>query len=585
MFRARFILILTISLASLCHAVFSQNLWNDLVDVKQSLPGISILCMAEDSQHQLWIGTQTNGLAMVNSDGLIVYNTQNSGLPDNQINTIYIDKNDTKWIGTESNGLVAFDGEKWYQHHLNNSGIGSNTIMDILIDSSGNIWAATYFNGISVYNGREWTVYNTKNSDLLSNNTTALALDQNHVIWVGTMGAGLYSFDGNQWEIFTEQSSNIPNNFVYDIAIDGLNNKWIGTGGGGIGVYNNKFWVHFNTDNSMLSDNHIRGIVITKAGSKWISTYRSGLDNFDGQRWFHFHKENSGLPNDEITCLTYVEPQELLIGTRHEGVLSFYDTLMVSHQGYDESFATVKTQQILTGSDNKPPENQPVKVQPLVIQSGSIVTSGPDPMNSEKGQDWYAGFYFGSSVFKGDLDVTNPTSLLGLYSFSAGRKLSEKRYFDLELITQFDIGMLKGGKNGYAFRNNFKQMMVAAKADLSKNIPTGTRWQLFKPFVYIGIGVINFRSILWDIDGEIINGYGYKIADGDNINYNLPKKDQSKYKMVIPLGLGTAVEINQTFDWNFIFASAYHNSDKLDAKVARANDKYLFFTTGFNYKF
>jgi ligand-binding sensor domain-containing protein len=42
----------------------------------------------------------------------IVYNTSNSGLPDNSVSAIAIDAQGNKWIGTLG-GLAKFDGSSW----------------------------------------------------------------------------------------------------------------------------------------------------------------------------------------------------------------------------------------------------------------------------------------------------------------------------------------------------------------------------------------------------------------------------------------------------------------------------------------
>ena len=57
-----------------------------------------------------------------------MYNTSNSGLPDNNVNTIAIDASGNKWIGTgddsfEGAGLAEFDGTNWTVYNTSNSGL------------------------------------------------------------------------------------------------------------------------------------------------------------------------------------------------------------------------------------------------------------------------------------------------------------------------------------------------------------------------------------------------------------------------------------------------------------------------------
>ena len=43
----------------------------------------------------------------------VVYNTSNSGLPDNFVRSIAVDPQGNKWIGTYGGGLAKFDGVNW----------------------------------------------------------------------------------------------------------------------------------------------------------------------------------------------------------------------------------------------------------------------------------------------------------------------------------------------------------------------------------------------------------------------------------------------------------------------------------------
>ncbi|MHA2277644.1 MAG: two-component regulator propeller domain-containing protein [Candidatus Kariarchaeaceae archaeon] len=52
----------------------------------------------------------------------IVYNTSNSGLPDDEVTSLCIDKNGNKWIGTDDGGLTKFDGNVWIVYNESNSG-------------------------------------------------------------------------------------------------------------------------------------------------------------------------------------------------------------------------------------------------------------------------------------------------------------------------------------------------------------------------------------------------------------------------------------------------------------------------------
>jgi len=69
---------------------------------------ILIISSRSFSQNLEWIGTWGGGLARFDKTNWTVYNTSNSGLPDNDIRSIAIDGSGNKWIGTSYGGLAVF---------------------------------------------------------------------------------------------------------------------------------------------------------------------------------------------------------------------------------------------------------------------------------------------------------------------------------------------------------------------------------------------------------------------------------------------------------------------------------------------
>jgi len=78
------------------------------------------------------------GLAKFTGTTWTVYNTSNSGLPDNWVFSIVIDSIGNKWIGT-GGGLAKFDGTTWTVFTTSNSGLPSNYIESIAIEDSENM--------------------------------------------------------------------------------------------------------------------------------------------------------------------------------------------------------------------------------------------------------------------------------------------------------------------------------------------------------------------------------------------------------------------------------------------------------------
>ncbi|HQS51096.1 MAG TPA: two-component regulator propeller domain-containing protein, partial [Daejeonella sp.] len=82
----------------------------------------------------------------------VIYNKSNSNLTDNQINALFIDKNDVKWLGT-ANGLIRFNAESWDSFNTANSLLPSNYIRAITVTDQGIVWVGTN-KGLASYDGQ-----------------------------------------------------------------------------------------------------------------------------------------------------------------------------------------------------------------------------------------------------------------------------------------------------------------------------------------------------------------------------------------------------------------------------------------------
>jgi signal transduction histidine kinase len=86
-----------------------------------------------------------------------VHYTQNNGLPQNSINSLYWDKNGFLWLSTED-GLVKFDGTSFYTFNINNTPfLKTDRFRWILRDYKNNLYVTTADGGI----------YLIKNNDIV----------------------------------------------------------------------------------------------------------------------------------------------------------------------------------------------------------------------------------------------------------------------------------------------------------------------------------------------------------------------------------------------------------------------------------
>jgi ligand-binding sensor domain-containing protein len=70
----------------------------------------------------------------------IVYNTENSEIPSNEVIELAVDPSGGLWMGTRGGGLAKVDGETWTVYTTDNSQLPSNTVPAMAFDTRGQLW-------------------------------------------------------------------------------------------------------------------------------------------------------------------------------------------------------------------------------------------------------------------------------------------------------------------------------------------------------------------------------------------------------------------------------------------------------------
>jgi ligand-binding sensor domain-containing protein len=219
--------------------------------------------------------------------------------------------------GGNAGGVVRFDGVNWTVYNQENSGLPNDDVQDIAIDSQGKIWIATsgtiYDNtgGVAMFNGMNWTVYTQENSGLPDNGVTALDFDIEGNLWVATASGGIARFDGMTWRVYNAVTSMIPFDYVGDVAIDDNMHVWVVGSSkrdrlSGVGKFDGKNWIihHEEEDIGLPSRHLIEGLVIDGNDNVWIGTdgnYEGSLAKYDGLKWTIYNNTTTGFPGNGVT--------------------------------------------------------------------------------------------------------------------------------------------------------------------------------------------------------------------------------------------------------------------------------------------
>ena len=202
-----------------------------------------VLTIMEDHAGNMWFGTWSQGVRMWDrtNDVWYYYTRENSGLPSNDMwyGAIMEDSEHNMWFATLGGGLAKFDRTTWTVYNSSNSGVPNNTYWGSMLDSEDNIWLAHGYamndinvNGVTKFDGTSWTTYNTANSGITHDKIFNIYEDNEGSIWFGSWDNGVSKFDGTNWENFTMANSGLTSNGVNSITQDHKGNMWFGTGRG-----------------------------------------------------------------------------------------------------------------------------------------------------------------------------------------------------------------------------------------------------------------------------------------------------------------------------------------------------------------
>jgi hypothetical protein len=278
-------------------------MWTIYDTSNSGLPDDSVSALALEGDDARWFGTQ-GGVARFDGTTWTVYDTSNSGLPDDHVRAIAIDPGGVKWFGTATGGVASFDGTTWTVYDASNSGLPANWVHAITIDSDGLRWFATE-GGAARFDGTAWIVYDTANSGLPDNAVRSIAMDHDGVMWFGTYSAGIASFDGFTWTVYDSTNSGLPENWVEAIVIDSDGAKWFGTGPGGtVARFDGEAWQHYSEWNSPLPGTSVLTISIEPDGTKWFGTEAGGAAAWWGGE-VHFVTDNARWLDDNHWQATF----------------------------------------------------------------------------------------------------------------------------------------------------------------------------------------------------------------------------------------------------------------------------------------
>jgi ligand-binding sensor domain-containing protein/signal transduction histidine kinase/DNA-binding response OmpR family regulator len=267
-----------------CFSSVSRDFRFRKIDMSTGLSYNSVLCVIQDHEGLLWVGTR-EGLNKYNSVDIDIYKNQfndSLSLSNNQINCIYETFNQDIWVGT-ARGLNRYDRIKnifrQYLVGTDSTGLSNGYVKCIVQNTDSCIWVGTS-NGLNILDPKckYFKKLVLEDPPSFSNNVIALFRDRQNRIWIGTKG-GLFMWEKNNFNKIELHSGLIKfeNPFeIRDIKEDLNGRIWVATEEYGIYSFeysNGKIFnlTHRYSGNSEIISDHIRKIFIDK-DILWLAT-------------------------------------------------------------------------------------------------------------------------------------------------------------------------------------------------------------------------------------------------------------------------------------------------------------------------
>lgn len=307
--------------------------------------GVYVRALAvEPKKNTIWVGTS----AGVHEIDLATNKARNtftraSGLANEYVFAIGVDKDGYKWFGTNAGGASRYRDGKW-KTYFPMHGLADYWIYSFASQSNGDLWIGTWA-GANRVNLRNMK-FTTYVKELINEWVYGIAVDKQDRVWFGTEG-GVSMFDGKKWRSWNHKDGlggpNLNNlsasantglgtrtrhdlgmlsaegtltynpNYVFAIHVAPDQSVWAGTWGGGVSRFDGTRWQNYTTRDGLIGD-IVYSIVQEPNGVLWFGTNK-GVSRYDGKNWHNYDQKN-GLLENNVYALALVPNGDIWVGTR-----------------------------------------------------------------------------------------------------------------------------------------------------------------------------------------------------------------------------------------------------------------------------
>jgi|GEM_PF-7095192 len=266
-----------------------------------------IMAIQKDSDGDLWLGNQLDGLSILGSVNRKDFNVK-SFLPNMSIWCFANNMSNQFWCGTQQSGLILFDKNKGVvsQTNIYNSAGQKVSIRSIVKIDEKKLFIGTDNDGVFHFDIAKGT-WQAIDFDMISINKIKALFYHNDRLFVCSNGMGLYVVDGQTLKLLQhlDTSSGLTNNVVYGMCHGSQDDFWISTNKGISKLESQSDTLivkrHFNLEDGLQSYEFNTGAYF-KSDDGYI--YFGGIN---GINWFH----PDSIPINNVAPKTIISSIEI----------------------------------------------------------------------------------------------------------------------------------------------------------------------------------------------------------------------------------------------------------------------------------
>ena len=302
-----------------------------------------ILAVTYDTQGNLWIGTDGNGIYIEKTDGSIV----KTALPNITVMALLSDGKGGVWAGTYNQGLYHLpDATRWKKYSADDGTFPSETVWTLAYDDKGNIWTSSPIGKTVIFNIKDEStrvVTTTDGSDIHGN---SLRYDGANTMYIASVyGLWNYNLENGRCSVTFGNKKGTQqwmSQMITDIMIDKQQKLMTLTHSEGITVFDvQQDTLHF----IRRSRDVIKGMARNQDGTYWFCTTSGDIVSMRPERRAsgielvsRSFQPRTGMPQfyfngDAMTCSQNGEV--LMGGTEGYMTINPRQLMNVKHQDLD----------------------------------------------------------------------------------------------------------------------------------------------------------------------------------------------------------------------------------------------------------